>query len=162
MNSLDFKILNIILDKYIQYIDETIFEFADEVGVSASKLTQLCKKMGMSGYKELRYAYQDVANPSKVKAFGILLNLKLLEEQFIELESKDVNYQTLMSEYELINELYTNAISGDDSPLMQRLRTSLKLIVNYYECLSQTETEEYYLNFVSLVVKEIQNLREYK
>lgn len=155
MNKLDIMILEEILTKGNKILNMSIYEFAEESNVSASKITKTCKKLGFTGYKQLRYTVQSTEYISSSNAFIILLKIDKIKKELIQLTNKEVDYELLDDKYKEFHELLCDSNEGEVSELMIQVRKTLINILNYYTCLSSFEDKPYYLNFMELIINEL-------
>ncbi len=77
LNDLDMVIAKAIDSNPEIIIDNTIFEAADIIGVSASKLTKFCQKINLSGFKEIKFRLeQELQNKKYLTQNVNIINIK--------------------------------------------------------------------------------------
>lgn len=112
MNNLDLEILRAILDNEHLILRYSIHEFAEEINVSASKITKCWQKMGLSGYKQLKAVVQFRDKISSENAFVLLLKIEELKKELEGLEKDQVNYELFQNKYDKFYQLLSSAENG--------------------------------------------------
>ncbi len=84
LNELDKSIAQKIEDDPYFFVDHNIFESSDYLDISASKLTKYCQKIGLTGYKELKYKIRTSIEQSKYLVEGDGENSFVLLAKFVD------------------------------------------------------------------------------
>lgn len=84
LNDLDKNIAQQIEDNPYFIVEHNIFQSSDFLGISASKLTKYCQKIGLTGYKELKYKIRSSIDQSKYLANEDSENSFMLITKFVE------------------------------------------------------------------------------
>ncbi len=133
LNDLDFKIASFIERNPCFVTNNDIFTIANRIDVSASKITKYCQKIGLTGFKELRYKIAEILKVNALSSDDF--SSQLVISDLIQWRSVD-NFERckyLITASKHIAIIATNEQIGLAMYLCQKLRSRYAKDIFYYE-----------------------------
>lgn len=153
LNKLDMLIAKKIENKPQIIIDNNIYGAANEIGISASKLTKYCQKIKLAGFKEMKYKLNQELNYK--------VELKRRELNYSLKNIIDTNYYTLANEVrELIRDKNKLIIISNSEKFMLNLYLSQKMRMDLnIDIVSYVDTQNFNFEYlgdkpITLIIDE--------